>query len=82
MAELLGDPLRYKGSSNNIDANDLGNGFYYLGSNITNAMEWSFLISFKFGYSQDLVQFNIHNGAGFAYYRKCSDGNWYNWVQI
>lgn len=83
VAELLGDPLRYKGHINDADANQLSNnGFYYLGANITNAMEWSFLIVFRFGSSSDVVQINIHNGAGNAYYRKCASGTWYNWIPL
>lgn len=83
VAGIMGNPLGFKGDKSSIDANKLtSTGLYYLSSNITNAMNWSFLIVFQFGNANDVVQFNIHNGAGEAKYRKCSSGEWYGWVSL
>ena len=79
----MGNPLGFKGDKSSIDANKLtSTGLYYLSSNITNAMNWSFLIVFQFGNANDVVQINIHNGAGDAKYRKCSSGEWYGWASL
>ena len=71
------------GGKYNIDANDLiDTGCYYLITNITNAVEYSYLVSFK-PEKNTCFQINVQNQANWIKFRTLQDtGKWSDWKNL
>ena len=66
---------------NNVNVDDIKTpGQYYLGTGITGANEYSYLIVFKVSYN--LTQVNYSNGIGILRIRNYHNSEWTNWVRI
>ena len=66
---------------NDVNVDDIKTpGGYYLGTGITGANEYSYLIVFKVSYN--LTQINYTNGINMLRIRNYHNGEWTNWVSI